>query len=410
MEHIYHTDPYQMSFTAQVVERLTWEGQPAVVLDRTAFYPTSGGQPADRGWLGGVAVLDVVERQDDAALIHVLAQAVAESKVACHVAWARRFDHMQQHTGQHILSAAFQQLLQAGTVGFHLGAERSTIDVDETALRMEQVLPIERRANQIVWEDRAVRVRTVNREALIELSVEPPPDIDGPIRLIEISGPAGSEDPPLDVNPCGGTHVRRTGEVGLIKIVGLEHRGTQTRIEFVCGERALIDHQEKQTITATLGRMLTVGTSELADAVARLQEENKELRRSERNLRNSLLDLESERLIGGAKSWGQFRVVGLVWDDRCPEDLRNMALKLTEDSDVIALLFGLEERVHFCFSRGEDVDLNMNELVQEACRQLDGKGGGRPHIAQGSARRADRATVEEVLHSMLGALDDGGRQ
>lgn len=409
-ERLYYTDPYRTQFTARVVEELTWQDHPAVILDRTAFYPASGGQPADRGALANTAVLDVVERDADGAILHVLSDAVAPGTVRGEVDWERRFDHMQQHTGQHILSAAFDQVLEAATVGFHLGAESSTIDVDVTDLRMENVLPVEDLANEVVWDDRPLSIHFVDADAMEDLPVpEPPPDVEGPVRLIDIPGSSSrsktATHPHFDVNPCGGTHVARTGEIGVIKIVGLEHRGEKTRIEFLCGARAVRDYEAKRSMTHTLATMLTVGTWELDEAVERLQKEYRELRRAERELRERLLDLESNQLMGTAAVHGPYRIIGAVWQQRSPDELRILARKLADQENVVALLFTVNERTHFCFARAEGLDLDVNQLLQDACVQLEGKGGGRPQVAQGSAPRASVDDVRKVVRSLEAALE-----
>ena len=408
MERLYYADAYRTQFAADVVQRLTWHGQPAVVLERTAFYPTSGGQPADRGRLGHAQVVDVVEREEDGAVLHVLSEPLERDHVDGEVAWDRRFEHMQQHTGQHVLSAAFEQVLGARTVGFHLGAETSTIDVDQADLEMEDLLTVEDRANHVVWEDRRIEVQLEDRDALAGRGIEPPPEVEGPVRLVTIAGGPSTEGPPFDANPCGGTHVKRTGEIGTIKIVGIEHRGEDTRVEFICGRRALNDYQKKLQMTSTLGRLLTVGTWELDQAVERLQEENKTLRHERRELRQRLLDLETERLLDDAVSRGACRVVGEVWEDRSPDELRMAALKVAEHRSHVALLFSISDRTHYCFARAEDADLDVNQLLQQACSRLGGKGGGRPHIAQGSAPRASTSEVRHILDELTASLEPEG--
>ncbi len=404
-ERLYYSDAYRTHFTAHVIEALAWGDHLAVVLDRTAFYPTSGGQPADRGVLDGVAVLDVVEREADGEVLHVLSEPLVGGEVTGEIDWQRRFDHMQQHSGQHILSAAFRQALKAETVGFHLGQTSSTIDVDVADLEMDDLTSVETLANAAIWDDRKVGTRTVQPDELDELHVEAPPDVAGPIRLVEIPGPSTTEGSHFDINPCGGTHVRRTGEVGMIKIVGLEHRGDDTRVEFLCGRRPLHDYEARRRVTATLATQLTVGTWDLVDAVTRLQEENKALQRTERDLRQRLLDLESQHLAGAPAIVGPYRVIGRVWSSRSPEELRILARKLAEYDDVVALLFSVHERTHFCFARAETLDLDVNSLLQQACTRLDGRGGGRPEVAQGSAPKADVDTVEAVLHGLESSLE-----
>jgi alanyl-tRNA synthetase len=403
---LYYTDPYKTRFATRVIEELTWSGDAAVILDKTAFYPASGGQPADTGTLGTATVLDVIERESDGDIIHVLSDPVHVAEVTGEVFWPRRFDHMQQHTGQHILSAAFEKTLDAATVGFHMGAESTTIDVDVPDLDMDRVLPIETLVNHVVWDDRTVGIRLVDGRALEEAFPESPPDLEGPIRLVEIAGAHGAPDSPYDLNPCGGTHVGRTGEVGLIKITGLEHRGRETRVEFVCGGRALRDYEAKRRITSDLVSLLTVGASELVEAVERIQEEAKALRHSERDLRQRLLDMESAQLVQAAHPRGPYRIVGQVWAQRSPQELQILARKLAEHGDVIALLFSVSDRVHFCFARGETAGVDVNVLVQKACAQLNGKGGGRPQVAQGSAPRADVDQVMHVLRDLEAAVSE----
>jgi len=391
-ERLYYADAYCRHFSARVTERLTWDGQPAVVLDRTAFYPTSGGQPADEGTLNGVAVDDVFAREDG-AVVHVLACALPEEKVAGQIDWSRRFDHMQQHTGQHILSAAFEQVLDTDTVGFHLGAEVSTIDVNVARLDPEVVASVEDLANQVVWEDRPVDTRFVSPDELASLPLRRPPAVDGPVRVVDVDS--------FDVNPCGGTHVARTGEIGLIRIPRLEYRGDETRVEFLCGRRALRDYRARSEVVDQLATRLTVGYWELDQAVARLQDEAKQLRRDLRQMRERLLYVEAADLYETATPRGAYRVVEKVWEGREPGELRALAQELIRRFEVVALLASVGERTHLCFARSEGVGVNVAELLREACGQLGGKGGGRPHLAQGSGAETDLTRVCAVLSGMV---------
>jgi alanyl-tRNA synthetase len=414
-ERLYHADPYRTHFFSPVLERLTWEGKPAVVLERTAFYPTSGGQPADRGTLDGVEVLDVLVREQDGDILHVLSE--APSYVSEHgrpeaegmVDWVRRFDHMQQHTGQHILSAAFEQLLSANTVGFHLGTELSTVDIDVAHLESRAVQAVEELANQVIWENRPVHTRFISADELASLPLRRPPAVEGPIRIVEIAGPATDSGHSFDVNPCGGTHVARTGEVGLVKVVRLDYRGDETRVEFLCGGRALSDYQAKNTTVNRLTGLLTVGHWELDQAVERLQSEAKRLRHDLRRVQNHLVQAEVRELAATAQpvppSGGKsYRVVWKIWEGRDPGEMRALAQQLAQRPAMVALLSSIGERTHLCFARAEEVDLDAAALLREACAQLGGKGGGRPNMAQGSAPAADTAKVRTLLAELMSSL------
>jgi alanyl-tRNA synthetase len=409
-KRLYYTDAYCTDFTARVVEQLTWDGQPAVVLDRTAFYPTSGGQPADRGTLGGVAVTDVVVREEDGAIVHVLERALSATEIGGVLDWHRRFDHMQQHTGQHILSAAFEQLLDADTVGFHLGAEISTVDIDKARLEPAAVTPVEELANQVIWNNWIVSTRFVSRDELAALSLRRPAAVTGTVRIVEIVGSSKGLATSFDANPCGGTHVARTGEIGLLKIVRLDYRGDETRVEFLCGERALQDYDAKNRMSYRLASMLTVGYWELDQAVERLQAEAKQARQDLRRARKRLLEAEASQLAASAvvPQGVDYRVVWKVWGGadgfpgELPRELRALALELTQQPDVIALLAGVDERAHLCFARGEAV--NVAELLRGVCERLGGRGGGQPGVAQGSAPTTDVARVETALTDSLSSV------
>ncbi len=396
---LYYTDSYLTRFTARVVERLTWDGHPAVVLDRTAFYPTSGGQPSDRGHLCGVPVLGAEVRETDGAIVHILAAPLPDDEVTGEIDWPRRFDHMQQHTGQHLLSAACEQLLDADTVSFHLGAEVSTIDLNVPRLSRQALEEVEERVNGVIWEDRPVRAYFVRPEDVATLPLRRPPQVEGPIRLVEVAGKEAGR--PFDLNPCGGTHVARTGEIGLLKVLRLDYRGQETRVEFVCGGRALRDYRLKNGVLQNLAAMLTVGYWELPEAVGRLQEEAKAARREARSLREHLVEVEAARLVETAVSVGPLRVARAVEENWDPADLRALAQKIATHPGTVALVASVGgERVHLCVACAEGVPADAAALLRAVAEPLGGKGGGQARFAQGSAPAAPRQRVEEAIRGI----------
>ncbi|MDY7039806.1 MAG: DHHA1 domain-containing protein [Chloroflexota bacterium] len=387
--HLYYADTYLREFDARAVERLTWDERPAVVLDCTAFYPTSGGQPHDTGTLNGVDVVDVVERESDGAIIHVLDGELPEDTVHGEIDWRRRFDHMQQHTGQHILSQASATALNAETVGFHLGTETSTVDLNRAPLSEDQLDTVEVLANEVVFGDRPVVARFVDREELAALPLRKLPQVAGPIRIVEVAG--------FDWSPCGGTHCRRTGEVGAVKVVRAERRGTETRIHFLCGGRALADYRRKNRLVLDLAARFSVGDWELAEAVERLSEEARANHKQVRALQEQLLEYEAMALIAGAETLAGARVIRRAYADRTGDELRHLAQRLTEKSSVVALLGqgNTGGKAQLVFARSADLPHDMNALLRTACQVVGGGGGGRPNFAQGGG--PDGARVEEAL-------------
>lgn len=402
--HLYYQDSYMVRFTALVREALDWEGRPAVVLDQSAFYPTGGGQPHDTGTLGSSHVLDVVERPEDRAVIHILEaplepclpdQDAGEVRVEGHVNWERRFDLMQQHSGQHILSAAFVKQLGAKTVGFHLSDEYATIDIDQAGLSAEQLAAVEDQANAIVSGNRPTVARWVPDEELQSIPLRKPvsarvDEAGLPVRVVEIES--------FDYTACGGTHVRSTGEVGLIKITRTERRGDETRVEFLCGGRALADYRAKNATVMSLAQTFTVGHWELEEAINRLATDLKEARHELRRSRDLLLDAEALSLWRDASTIGSVRLVHAHLLERTPDDLKHLAQRLVEHEQTVALLgtgYEAGEKGSLIFARSEDVDAHMGTLIRQACEAIGGRGGGRPAFGQGGSQHGDR--VAEAL-------------
>jgi alanyl-tRNA synthetase len=408
-ERLYYEDPYLVRFSASVVEHLQWEGRPAVVLDRTAFYPTGGGQPNDTGFLRDartleeIPVVDVAERESDGAVVHVLSAPLRAGEVEGRIDWDRRFDLMQQHTGQHLLSAAFLERFDANTVGFHLSDDYSTIDLDRAPLSAQDLTGVEALANAIVFENRQAVARFVPDEEVPDLPLRKVLAHQGPVRVVEI--------PDFDCSACGGTHVRATGGIGLIKITRSERRGDETRVEFLCGGRALTDYAAKNKLVMDLAREFTVGHWEVADLVHRLAGDLKETQRELRRTRDALLDAEAVALWNGAAAVGEARIVRAHLADRPPDDLKHLAQRLvTHPQTVVLLAAGAAGQKGFLtFARSPDLDVHMGTLVRQACETMGGGGGGRPEFAQGGGPQGDRVplALDTAFQSVVDSLPHG---
>lgn len=392
-QRLYYADPYQIDFTATVTERLTVAKRPAVILDRTCFYPESGGQPGDHGELNGVPVVDTLERDEDKAVVHVLQAPLADDVVRGRVDWARRLDHMQQHTGQHILSQAFERLLNAETVSFHLGDEVVTIDLALDVLTPEQAAHVEDAANAIIYEDRPVICRFVTDQELATLPLRKPPVVTGQIRIVEVQG--------FDWSPCGGTHVRSAGQVGAIVLRKWERRGSTVRLDFLCGQRVVNDYRWKNAVVNRLAAGLSVKDRELADTVERLVAEGNENRRALSYARERLLDYEAADLVSATS--GPPHIVLRKWTDRPVEEVRRLAQRLAERPGTVALL-GVTAggKANLVFARSPDQAADMNALLKAVSPLIGGRGGGTPALAQGGGAQVEG--MEGALQAALAQL------
>jgi len=387
---LYFEDATLVEFDAEVVERLTRDGRPAVVLDRTAFYPESGGQPWDRGTLDGAAVLEVIE--EGGRIIHVLDREIAADRVHGRVDWDARFDHMQQHTGQHILSQAFIEILGGETKSFHLGPETTSLEIGVGQADDASVARVERRANAIVFENRPVKTYFVPPERISEVPFRRPSKKEGTLRVVEVEG--------FDHSACGGTHCRATGEVGLIKIARWERIRGNLRFEFVCGGRALADYAWKNSVVRDLIGRFNVRGPELPEAIERLSAELKALKKDARRLEESLASYEAREIAVKAEG----RVLRAVFRDRSPEAVRSLALHVVKQGSFVVLYAGFSpSRCHLVLARSESLAPDLRTLVPVVAPLVEGRGGGGPSLVEIAGNPA--ADVETALSRAAEAVE-----
>ncbi len=386
---LYRDDPYLLEFDAVVVARRTHDGKPAVVLDRTAFYAESGGQPWDVGTLDGAPVVAVVESGGD--VLHVLGGTLAADNVHGRVDGDRRRDHREQHHGQHLLSRAFVDVAGARTVSFHLGVDTTSIDLDRE-VTSDHVREAERRTNEIVWEARPVTVRTLTREEAQAAGVVVPPEAGERVRLVDAQG--------FDLQACGGTHPRSTSEVGVVLVLGHERYKGGTRVRFVCGHRALAAVRERTAALDRVGALLSAPLGQIAAATQKLLDQAAAAERRVRALTEAAIESEARSLL--ARADARPALVSSTYDGWPAADLRALAQRLVALAPCVALLGSRLDTAHVVFAQSDGLGHDVPALLRHAMTLLDGRGGGQGNMAQGGGPRLDR--LEEALATAAAAI------
>jgi alanyl-tRNA synthetase len=380
-ERLYYNDCYLREFQARVVE-VSGDGR-KVWLDRTAFYPASGGQPFDLGSLGGASVLDVIDEDDRVA--HVLDGPVSLGEVTGEVDWGRRFDHMQQHTGQHLLSAVFHELLDIGTLSFHMGAEVSTIDVSSSALDARQIEKVEERCAQIVGEARPVAISF--EDASADLGLRKASERTGTLRIVSIHG--------MDRSACGGTHVRTTAEIGAVQIRKLEKiRGT-TRVEFVCGLRALRAARADFRLLSEVSRTLSTPFEDVPGLIVAQIEKAKTLEKTCIRLSTELAKREGGEL-HAATAPGEDGIRRVTVKGAIDDAVRARAQAFVAGGKAVFLAVS-EDPAAVLLAASADAGVHAGNRVKEAVSAAGGRGGGNATLGQGSVRAAALADVVAKL-------------
>lgn len=382
---LYYEDPYLTTFTASIIKK-----EPEyVIISETAFYPTGGGQPCDIGSLNDISVVNV--EIIDGEIRHFLAEPLDSQSIEVKgsINWMRRFDHMQQHAGQHILSAAFAELFQMQTVSFHLGKETATIDLDTTEVTEEQLKKVEELANQIILENRAIETKWVTEDELTQYKLRKATSIKEDIRLVII--------PDFDYNACGGTHPSSTGQVGSIKILQTEKQKRHIRVEFVCGKRVLTQLDRKQNVLLSLISKLSSPEEKLVDTANNLLHTNKNLEKLLNEHKQELLKFEAKELLKQSIN----DIVGVTFENRTIQDLQRLARFLVEESpsSLCVLVSHNEEKLQIVTARGTNREESMKALLLQLLPLINGKGGGNDTLAQGGGEAALSST--ELLNKAL---------
>jgi alanyl-tRNA synthetase len=422
-DRLYYSDPYLRTFSAKVAgvrepsaseSGSVWQ----ISLDRSAFYPTSGGQPFDTGLLRTTSAagssdeipVEQVDEDEAGTVWHLIQKPIANgTQVEGEIDWTRRFDHMQQHTGQHLLSAVFVRELQAATVSFHLGEKTSTIDLTSSSIAHHSMERVERIANEIVGENRPVTISYATRaeaEAMLASGeLRKLPDREGTIRVIDIAD--------LDRNACGGTHVRSTGQIGGLLIRSIEKVSRGVRVEFVCGLRAVRAARADAAILTEAAGLLSTGAPELPGLVRQMLVDSKTAAKERQRLREELASYQAFEIVKEAPLENGIRLIVRGWKDRDRDFVKLLASRAAAAAPSTIVFFRAEDAdpVRVYLARSADLKFNCGSILKEALASLGLRGGGSPDLAQGEVPAKDetalRASVTDAIHRALSASKNG---
>lgn len=386
MTKLYYEDQYIKEFKGEIIEVKEIDGKFHVLLDQTAFFPGGGGQMGDLGLIDGIKVLDVYE--EEGKVYHVLEKEPKKLKnLQCELDWERRFDGMQQHLGQHLLSGCFYDLFGANTCGFHLGKEISTVDIvgflDEKTIR-----EAEKEANRLIFENLEVKSYAPSKKELKKVKTRRAmPKTDEEIRIVEIVG--------LDLNACCGVHPRNTRDLQVIKIRRWEKHKNATRIEYVAGNRAVSDFFTKDEILGEICKLLKSGEGDTLNAVKNLLENNKNLVDENRKVKAEIGDYKIKEMLNKSERIGSITLVNEIFDGEDTKHIGKLANKITEEYEAI-VLFAVKngDRVNLIFNSSKDMKkVNMSDILKDTITLIDGRGGGNQFAAQGGGKNNGNTEV-----------------
>ena len=387
-ELFYYQDSMMKQFKANVVRTGIDGERPFIVLSNTAFYPTGGGQPHDTGYIDDLRVVDVEKIGDE--IFHYIEGNFdcLNDEVTGILDWDRRFDHMQQHCGQHILTAAFVELLNIPTVSFHLGSELVTIDLATEQLTDEQLALVEKRANEIILENRPIETKWITKEELPNFPLRKDVSVDEDIRLVII--------PDYDYNGCGGTHPTSTGQVSAIKIMGTEKMKKNIRVSFVCGNRVLKQLAMRKSVLSDVARQLSVPEETAATALKKVLNDVKATEKALEEAQNHLLEYEAKELVANSVN----NIVACTFENRTVQTLQKLGRAVVSQHSELICLFvaNNEDKLQFIAARGADVKKSMKEISTAILPLINGKGGGNDGFVQGGGEKV--LSAQELLKEM----------
>jgi alanyl-tRNA synthetase len=386
-QKLYYSSPYTTEWETTIKRTFERDNENFIILEETAFYPTGGGQPFDTGSINDMEVVDVFT--EDGEVIHKVTNLTEVTNVSCKINWDRRFDHMQHHSGQHLLSAVCYSLFDALTVSFHLGSEYVTIDVNKTELNQHQLNQIEKEVNQQIYQNRPVHTYFVSNEELVKLPLLKMPKVTENIRIVEIEG--------IEHNACGGTHVSRTGEIGIIKLFKTEKQRGNTRIFFKCGTRVLQDINESQEILSNLSAKFNTGRDDILNRLEKWEEDHKQLETEISVLKEQLNQYQTKELLDKA----DHEFLAHVFEEKNFNDMKELAIKVASENNLFVLFLSLSENKVMLAQNGT-YRTSCGQFLKQHLAAFNGKGGGNDKTAQ--AAFAAKEDAEKFYHFAIQKL------
>lgn len=381
-------DSYTKVFNANVVESFKLKDSYAVILDQTYFYPEGGGQPCDLGYIEDSKVLEVYYY--DNKIIHLVDNEISENEVKCKIDWNRRLSLMQQHLGQHILSRVLEIEYDVNTIGFHIGDDYVTIDIDKK-LDENELINIENKSNEIVYKNLKVNDRYPSEKELKEIPLRKEPSVKDNIRIIEIDN--------FDFSPCGGTHLKTTSEVGMIKVKKIKNYKKGLRIEFICGRWALLDYQMKNNYINKISDILGIKDIEVLERVDILNNDLIETKKEINRMKEEILENEITNLSREFEMVNENKVISKVFENKSIKELRYIVNNIVSNNQnfLICLLSIEDGKVNLVIGKSKDIETNIKEKFESYISLLNGKGGGSPFLLQGSGKNVKK--VDDVIIS-----------
>ncbi|AXK19542.1 alanyl-tRNA editing protein [Bacillus sp. COPE52] len=394
-QKLYYIDAYTKDFTTKIIKQdYDKEDNLYVVLNETAFYPTGGGQPYDTGTLNGTLVTNVEEVNGE--IRHFIAEQLETAEVEGKINWERRFDHMQQHAAQHILSAAFWDHFNIPTIGFHLGKDTVTIDLETENLPAETIEKAVQIANNIVFENHPIRIQWMNLEEAKTLPLRKEPTLTENIRVVIIEN--------FDYNGCGGTHLRRTGEVGLIQVLNWERNKGGIRLTFIAGWRTLKLMGQQQQIMKDVSKQLNSSETDIPAKVAQLLISQKENEKAIQTMNEKLLFAEANELLQQPAEIHAGFLISKVFINRSMQEVAKLSAIIIEQQEHAITYFVIEndDKLQCILACGKTVTLDMNALLKDELPAIEGKGGGNKKSARGGGKAI--MSGDEFLHQLISSL------
>lgn len=399
MEKLFYENPYIREFTAEIIDIIQIDNEYHVELDKTCFYPEGGGQPSDTGYIEAAPVKYVYGKDDK--IYHVVQVKPNKiHRVKCSINWERRFDHMQQHLGQHIISAFFAELFNANTIGFHLGENYSSIDLDKL-IGSPEIKEVEKMANKLIQDNIKVEILYPTDRELKKMPLRKAlPKTNEKIRIVKIGD--------LDINACCGTHPYTTIEVMLIKITRLEKYKNGSRLEFLCGQRAISDYLTKHEAIERISSILSCGLDGAANEIERLKGDLNKALSEKRALQAEVTEYEVKDMLNSCENINGKKILKSIYDEADLKRINSIASKLTSYPNVI-VLFGVrsKDKAHLIFMRSRDLNIiDMNSLLKDAITLIDGKGGGSAFQAQGGGKNNNNldSSIEYAYNKIKSSL------